>query len=88
MNSNIKIPDYYICKGKDNKEQIVKYYQINYNNNKNEIFYRGYYGVFGYHEVSSRLEDIRKLTTEEREYLSKKKFWKLPQQFYQSTPEF
>ena len=88
MNSNeLKIPEYYIAKGKDGKEQIVKYRNKFYNGS-NEIVYEGDYGYYGYHEVFTLQKNMRELTQEEREYQSKNEFWKLPQDFFQSMPEY
>ena len=83
----ITIPNYYIAKGKNGKEQIVKYHQKYYNKD-NKIFYEGNYGIFGYHEVFTFPENMRELTKEEKEFQSKKEFWKLPQNFYQSIPDY
>jgi hypothetical protein len=88
MNSSeLKIPEYYVAKGQNGKEQIVKYHQKFYNDD-NEIVYEGYYGYYGYHEVFTLQENMRELTQEERDYQSKHLFWNLPQGFYQSMPEF
>ena len=80
--SSLKIPDYYIAQKEDGKEQIVKYDQKDENNK-----YYGYYGINSYHEVVTKREKIRELTTEERSLFSNKKYWSLPQQFYHSFPE-
>ena len=80
--SSLKIPDYYIAQKADGKEQIVKYDQKDENNK-----YYGYYGINSYHEVVTKREKIRELTTEERSLFSNKKYWSLPQQFYHSFPE-
>ena len=80
--SNLNIPDYYIARKEDGKEQIVNYYQKDVNNK-----YYGYYGINSYHEVVTKREKIRELTQEERTLFSNKKYWSLPQQFYHSFPE-
>ena len=85
--SELKIPDYYIVKKEDGKEQIVKYYQ-KVVSNENENKYYGYYGIHGYHEVISLKKNIRELTEEERTLFSEKKYWSLPQEFYHSFPNY
>jgi hypothetical protein len=88
MNSfEIKIPEYYIAKKADGKEQIVKYYQKIERDGKENIYY-GYYGINGYHEVVSLEKNMRELTEEERELFSEKRFWSLPQEFYHSFPNY
>ena len=81
--SKLKIPDYYIAKKTDGKEQIVKYYQKLENENR----YFGYYGINSFHEVVTSINNIRELTKEEKKLFSNKKYWCLPQQFYHSHPE-
>lgn len=85
----ISIPDYYIVQKTDGsgKEQIVKYYQ-KVEGDGGETLYFGYYGLHGYHEVASSKQNIRELTSEERKFLSEKKYNNLPQQFYHSHPEY
>ncbi len=84
MNSfEITLPGYYIAKGKGGKEQIVKYHQ-EYYGKENNLGYLGYYGLNGYHEVFTKKNNIRELTSEENEAFSKKQYWTLPQQFYHS----
>ena len=83
----IKIPGYYIVKKENGKEQIVKYYQ-EVVNNENENKYYGYYGIHGYHEVISLKKNIRELTDEERTLFTEKKYWRLPQEFYHSFPNY
>jgi len=88
MNSSeLKIPNYYIVKKDNGNEQIVKYYQKGLNNSNNTIYY-GYYGINSYHEVVSQKKNIRELTENERKLFSEKKYWKLPQQFYHSFPDY
>ena len=85
---DLKIPNHYIAINDEGVEQIV-YYDTKYiNTNTNQFMYYGYYGVYGYHEVYTNIENIRKLTKKEQAYLNKNEFWKLPQHFYQSMPEF
>lgn len=74
----IEIPGYYILKAKG-KEQVVKL-----DSKINDRLFSGYYGIYGYHEIRCEKSDIRKLTEEEQEHLSKKHLWKLPQKFYHS----
>ena len=86
-NFDLKIPDYYVVQKSDGsgKEQIVKYYQKVENNCDDcETKYYGYYGINSYHEVVSLKKNIRELTNKERNLLSDKKYWNLPQQFYHS----
>ena len=86
---DVKIPDYYILQKTDGsgKEQIVKYYSKD-ESNESEPKYYGYYGINSYHEVVSLKKNIRELTEKERTLVSEKKYWKLPQQFYHSFPEY
>ena len=83
----IKIPEYYIAKKKDGKEQIVKYYQ-KVKNKSGEDLYFGYYGINGYHEVATSKENMRELTEKERKLFSEKRYWSLPQEFYHSFPNY
>ena len=83
----VKIPEYYIAKKSNGKEQIVKYFQ-KVENKRGETQYHGYYGINGYHEVISIKKNMRQLTNEERELFSKKKYWSLPQEFYHSFPDY
>ena len=90
MNSSeLKIPEYYIVKKNDGsgKEQIVKYYQKTKGGN-GKLLYFGYYGLFGFHEIASSMENIRELTSEEQRLLEEKKYTLLPQQFYHSFPNY
>ena len=74
----IEIPGYYIAKIKG-KEQVVKL-----DSKINDRLFKGYYGIYGYHEVTCEKSNIRELNEEEQENLSKKHIWNLPQQFYHS----
>ena len=56
----LKIPEYYIAKKSDGKEQIVKYYQ-KYSNDENNDLYWGYYGINSYHEIATSKKNIREL---------------------------
>ena len=86
MNSTeLKIPEYYIAKKSDGKEQIVKYYQ-KYSNDENDDKYWGYYGIHGYHEIATSKKNMRELTDEERRLFTEEKYWSLPQDFYHSFP--
>ena len=80
------INEYYIAKKADGKEQIFKYYYKG-KNSKNETIYHGYYGLHGYHELVVTEKNMRELTAEERKLLSDKKYYSLPQKFYQTHPE-
>ena len=44
------------------------------------------YGVISFHETYCRAKNLRMLTAEEMALAKDGKFWKLPQQFYQSGP--
>lgn len=68
------------------KEQIVNIDNI-YIYNKKLIFEYNY-GIFGYHKGFCRIEEIREMTDEEKELSIQKKYWSLPQQFYQSSPSY
>lgn len=86
MNSTeIKIPNHYIATNSKGKEQIIKLDKKVINENK--ILYYGYYGTNGFHEVISDGNNIRELNDEERKLLSDKKYYSLPQGFYQTHPE-
>ena len=80
--SQITIPGHYIAKNKHGKEQIVKLDQMV----ETTGMYYGYYGMNGFHEFVTKGENIRELTDEELKNFSEKKYWNLPQQFYQSHP--
>ena len=80
------INEYYIARKEDGKEQIFKYYQKGKTSGNKNIYY-GYYGLHGYHELVATEKTMRKLTEEESKLLSEKKYYNLPQQFYQSHPE-
>ena len=68
--------------------QIVKIDGFRRNDGRSQVLYQYYYGVMGYHEGYSIRSNIRHLTAEEHRLHSDGQFWKLPQQFYQSTPTF
>ena len=88
MNSSeLPIPGYYIAQKTDGsgKEQIVKYYQKADGQSNNKLYW-GYYGLYGYHEIATSIENIRELTIEEKRLLKERKFSLLPQQFYHSAP--
>ena len=69
------------------KEQVAKVY-FRYKVKGCRFMYEYNYGVMGFHEGFCYSDSIRDLTDQERQYSSENKFWKLPQQFYQSTPSF
>ena len=83
--TELKIPEYYIAKNSDGKEQIVKYYQ-KYSSDEDDDKYWGYYGIHGYHEIATSKKNMRELTDEERKLFTEKKYWSLPQDFYHSFP--
>ena len=84
----LPIPGYYIAQKTDGsgKEQIVKYYQKADGHGNNKLYW-GYYGLHGYHEIATSIENIRELTSEEKRLLKERKFSLLPQQFFHSHPE-
>jgi hypothetical protein len=88
----IKINDYYIIEKKirgENKKQIVKiddYEVIKDMNGLTNYIYSYDYGVYGFHEGFCLYHEIRFLTDEERDKNKNGRFWKLPQEFYQSSP--
>ena len=45
------------------------------------------YGIYGFHEGYCLYDQISELIIEEKDNLKNGRFWKLPQQFYQSFPE-
>lgn len=56
---------------------------------KQENIYGYYYGNFGYHEGYCLQSEIRELNTKEfNDSNNGKKYWILPQQFYQSFPSY
>jgi hypothetical protein len=83
--SELKIPEYYIAKKENGKEQIVKYYQ-KYVSEHSDDKYWGYYGINSYHDVVTSKKNMRELTEEEHRLFSEKKYWSLPQEFYHSFP--
>jgi hypothetical protein len=83
--SDIKIPGNYVIM-KNNLEQCVTIdRQINENG---IILYEYNYGVFGFHEGICSVRKIRNLTEKENQSLVNNKFLEVPQQFYQSTPNY
>ena len=84
--TELNIPGYYIGKKTNGNEQIIKFYEKG-KSPENETFYYGYYGMNGYHEVVMTKDRIREMTVEEQKIFSEKKYWNLPQQFYQSHPQ-
>ena len=76
--------EYY--KSPPNKQQYVKVDDI-ITTQEGNILYSYYYGVYGYHEGYCTRENIRELTPTEKIESENNRFWKLPQQFYQSFPE-
>ena len=65
------------------KEQHVKIDKKTEGHNGSTI-YGFYYGVHGYHEGFTQIENIRIMTDKEQEYCNAGNYWMLPQQFYQS----
>lgn len=89
--SDLTIPNYYVVQKTDGsgKEQIVKYYQkVEGKGEGVGTMYYGYYGINSYHEVVSQKKNIRELTQEERKLFSEEKYWRLPQDFYHSFPQY
>ena len=85
--SDLTIPDYYVVQKTDGsgKEQIV-YYNQKTTGKDGKPLYWGDYGLYGYHEIASSIENIRELTNKERKLFSEEEYWSLPQQFYHSFP--
>jgi hypothetical protein len=85
----IKINDYYVIfKGQEGTqpEQYVQIDKCYILEDGNKLY--GYnYGYFGFHEGYCTIDKIRNLNKTEIESKNSNKFWKLPQQFYQSFPE-
>ena len=54
--------------------------------NAGQTIYCGYYGIFGYHELCCKEENIRHMTEQEQSSHKKGEYWDLPQQFYQTFP--
>ena len=69
------------------KEQIVYIDEV-YTCEDGTILYNYYYGIMGFHEGCTSENNVRELTEEEKNYKENNEFWKLPQQFYQSIPNF
>ena len=85
--SQIQIPGYYIAVRETEKgkkiQQHVKIDGITKGHN-GDTLYRGYYGIYGYHELFCKLEEIRGMTQEEQEFHNSNQYYNLPQQFFQS----
>jgi len=69
---------------KHQKEQVAIIDDIY--NIDNTVYYSFTYGNFGFHEGSCTANQIRELTDIEKQ--NQKQFWLLPQQFYQSFPNY
>lgn len=85
----INIPGSYIIKrviDKKLKEQIVTIDDYEYNPKTNTKIFCFNYGIMGFHEGFSRIENIRELTNKEKQFLKEGNIFKLPQQFYHSIP--
>tara|TARA_E500000178_G_scaffold148716_1_gene148347 strand:+ start:152 stop:436 length:285 start_codon:yes stop_codon:yes gene_type:complete len=90
--NDVVIGSYYIVQRKDKNtqniiEQVVKIDGHGIKKSGKPTF-SGYYGVNGFHEVFVFPEDLRELTPEEKTNNDAGEYWSLPQQFFQSTPEF
>ena len=87
--NELKLPGYYIVQKTDGsgKEQIVKYTEKTKGEGGKPLYW-GYYGLHGYHEIATSIENIRELTNREKQLFKEKKYNLLPQQFYHSHPEF
>lgn len=85
--NELKLPGYYIVQKTDGsgKEQIVKYTQKTTGEGGKPLYW-GNYGLYGYHEIASSMENIRELNSEEQRLFKEKKYNLLPQQFYHSHP--
>lgn len=90
--NNIKINKHYIITkniNREDKKQCVRiddFYLFKLKNGLNEKMYSYEYGIYGFHEGFCLYEQISELNIEEKDNLKNGKFWKLPQQFYQSFP--
>ena len=67
------------------KRQVVTIDNIDIYNENGKLTYvfDYYYGVFGYHEGYAYINEIQDTTKEQKHFIKKGQFWKLPQQFYQ-----
>ena len=85
--SDIELPGYYIIIRHDEKtgkrEQHAKL-EATIKGEKGVTLYTGYYGIYGYHEIFVKLENIRQMTPKEKETHEAGHHWDLPQQFYHS----
>ena len=90
--NNMKIPGNYIIQKKTDDGTIIEQHVTvdgsTYKHpNTFTVYYRYYYGVYGFHEGYCSEDKIRELTEEEKAFDSKNQYWKLPQKFYQSIPD-
>ena len=83
---SISIPGYYIIQ-KTTAEGIIKEQYANVDNCNKQI-YEYNYGYYGYHVGYCSIDKIRHMTKDEKKYSVEHKFVCLPQQFYQSIPEY
>lgn len=85
---NLKIPGIYVIVKKsiydERIEQIVNITFTEYIKENDLTLYNYDYGVFGFHEGCCTRDEIRRLTFKEKINSQQRKFWELPQQFYQS----
>ena len=86
--NTIKIPGYYIAQNEKGQKQVIYYDSTILNEETNETLYSGYYGMHGYHEVITNIKNIKELTDTQKEYINNNQYWKLPQQFYQTFPDY
>ena len=86
--SEIEISKKYIIMKKDEngilREQIATIDNIFYSD-EYPPSYEYSYGVLSFHEGNCFREQIRELTTQEKNLLQERRFFSLPQQFYQSV---
>ena len=80
---SIKLNSHYIATNKDGKEQLVYIDHVHIGEGDQKL-YGGYYGYMTYHETYLTADQLRVLTDEQ--ILLLKDPFKLPQEFYQSTP--
>ena len=80
---NIKIPGSYIIRKNIDGVWKEQYVNITHESTKNHYEYE--YGIVGFHEGNCKLEQIRELTSQEKQLETSGQTFKLPQQFYQSV---
>ena len=79
----INIPGSYIIR--KNIDGVWKEQYANITNQSSQNHYEYDYGIVGFHEGNCKLEQIRELTSQEKQLEASGQTFKLPQQFYQSV---